>query len=109
MLDGLKVGGVGRVIGRAEKAGRRSEEDFLIALDTVVREAPDLCLLHQGPSGARHQPGHDAVNAALASFRGVVVCGHVHWEQPRSEVRDGPQVLNVDGRVVILRQENPSR
>jgi hypothetical protein len=38
------------------------------------------------------------------SGRPLVVRGHAHWPEPLVELASGVQVLNVDARVVVLRQ-----
>ncbi|MCB9635450.1 MAG: metallophosphoesterase [Sandaracinus sp.] len=97
-LDGVGFGGVGEIVGDPDKAGRKSEGEFFERLDHVTRRRPDVLVLHQGPEGEHDQPGEPRVNGALVDFEGQVVCGHVHWERPRAT-----NVLNVDGRVVVLR------
>ena len=42
----------------------------------------------------------DALRASEARF---VVCGHAHWHTMLAEIGEA-QVLNVDGRVVVLRR-----
>jgi hypothetical protein len=34
----------------------------------------------------------------------LVVCGHDHWDSPLTTLDNGSQVLNVAGRVVVLRR-----
>lgn len=100
VLDGVRVGGVGEIIGDPDKPGRKSPTDFLSRLEHVVHDHPEVIVLHQGPEGGDDRPGEPLVTEALSGFEGTIVCGHVHWEPPRSD--DG-RVLNVDGRVVVLR------
>ena len=103
-LDGLLVGGVGGIIGDSRKPARRSEREFLRSLRKVLSARPDIVVLHQGPDAERGElRGHAAVRQALdRSGELLVVCGHVYWPRPLVEIRGGAQVLNVDGRVVIL-------
>jgi len=102
-LEGLRVGGVGGIIGNPGKTGRRSEEDFLQTLDGVLREAPELLVLHMGPdapeAGARGSP---AVREQVGTRTPLVVCGHAHWKVPLATLSGGAQVLNVDSRAVLL-------
>jgi len=103
-VDGLRAGGVGEIIGDPAKPGRRAEADFLAGLDSVVAERPDLVVLHQGPHGDDGQRGDALVRDTLRPLdESLVVCGHVHWESPLHRPARGPQVLNVDSRVVVLR------
>lgn len=106
-VDGLRVGGISGVIGSA-KAGRgwrRDESSFVGAMRAVLRASPEILLLHQGPDGGTpEQPGHPAMREALERAGQVLtLCGHVHWPAPLATLQGGSQVLNVDGRAVLLR------
>lgn len=104
-LDGLLVGGVGGIIGDSAKPRRRSPEDFVGRLRGVLARHPGLVVLHQGPSlREQRRIGHDAVREALEGTGRLVVCGHAHWAEPLAQLPRGPQVLNVDGRAVLLRR-----
>ena len=105
-VDGLRVGGVGGIIGRADKPGRREEEAFLALLREVLRPRPDVLVLHQGPDDpAREQRGSPGIREVLGGEDApLVVCGHAHWDEPLAELPSGVQVLNVDGRAVWLRR-----
>ncbi len=103
-LDGVTFGGVGEIIGDPRKPGRKEESELLAHLALIAEERPDVIVLHQGPPGRREQRGSDPVRDALAGFGGLVVCGHVHWDEPLFEPASGPQVLNVDSRVVVLQR-----
>ena len=100
-LDGLRIGGVGGVIGDPQKPTRRSEHDFIAALGLTLEQRPDLLILHQGPQEDSSQRGYEAVAQCINSHLvPLTVCGHVHWDNP---LANGPnQVLNVDSRAVLL-------
>jgi Icc protein len=101
-LRGLRVGGVGRVIGDPGKPGRREHEEQLSAIELVAEAGVDVLVLHEGPCGFDGSPGSEHVSAVLERHPvPLVICGHVHWPGPLSE-RGGRQILNVDGRAVIL-------
>lgn len=112
--DGLAIGGVSYIIGNPEKSGRRDVDEFFAALDLVLENELDILALHEGPLGARVQRGNPVVRERIeergyrrgaknraGSRETLVVCGHVHWDDPIAEL-DGAQVINVDSRVVIL-------
>ncbi|MCA9606645.1 MAG: metallophosphoesterase [Myxococcales bacterium] len=102
-LPGLIVGGVGGIIGEKKKPGRRSEGAFFSALDDVLVESPDVVVLHEGPEGDRRQRGHPAIGARLRTMQvRLTICGHVHWAEPLATLGPTGQVLNVDGRAVVL-------
>ena len=49
------------------------------------------------PLGIERHP-----RAALGGQPTLVICGHVHWDRPLVALASGPQLLNVDARVVLL-------
>lgn len=104
-LDRLRVGGVGGIVGHPHKPNRRDGPSFGAAVEEVLLAEPDLLLLHEGPEGpAPGQRGSPELTALLAEsgLRPLVVCGHTWWAEPLVELPEGPQVLKVDGRVVVL-------
>lgn len=105
-LEGLRVGGVGGIIGRPDKLGRREETEHLRMMGEVLRAGPELLVLHAGPDvpGSRVR-GSASIREVLEGQEGVlVVCGHAHWEEPLAMLAGGTQVLNVDSRAVLLRR-----
>lgn len=101
-LDGLRIGGVGGIIGNPRKPGRRSETDQLRAIDQAIGHDLDILILHEGPRGGDRQPGNPAIRGVVeANAVGLTVCGHDHWEAPLAQHAHG-QILNVDARVVVL-------
>jgi len=101
-LDGLRIGGVGGIIGNPRKPGRRAEPDQLRTIARTIGAGVDLLVLHEGPRGDARQPGNDAIRAAVQGGAiGLTVCGHDHWHAPLAE-HAGGQILNVDARVVVL-------
>lgn len=101
-LDGLRVGGVGLISGNPARRGRRAEADQLALIELTAELAPELLVLHEGPSGGSTQPGHSAVRDIVEGARvPLTVCGHEHWDHPLAEHATG-QMLNVDTRVLIL-------
>jgi hypothetical protein len=104
MRNGLKLAGVGGIIGNPRKPNRRTEADYLLALETVLAPSPDVLILHDGPEGDAKQRGSRRVRELLEQHpRLLVVRGHAHWHEPLAMLDNGTQVLNVDARVVVLR------
>jgi Icc-related predicted phosphoesterase len=103
-LDGLRIGGVGGIIGDPAKPARREEKEFLRSLRRVLGETPAVLVMHHGPDAKRGElRGHSAIRQALdRSGELLVICGHVYWSEPTTDLRGGAQVLNADGRVVLL-------
>ncbi|HEX4420116.1 MAG TPA: metallophosphoesterase [Kofleriaceae bacterium] len=101
-LDGLRIGGVGGIIGNPRKPGRRSEVDQLRTLAHVIELGIDVLVVHEGPFGEDGQRGHPAIRTAVeAGEVGLTICGHDHWRTPLAAHRHG-QILNVDARAVVL-------
>lgn len=113
-VDGLRVGGVGLIIGKPRGPGkpsqpnRRSADEHIGALQRVLDERPDIVILHEGPNGdSSRQYGNPRIRAALeASDAALVICGHDHWFRPLASIdvpgRGPLQILNVEGRAVLL-------
>lgn len=103
-LDGLRIAGVSGIIGYPTKLQRRSEEDYLFAIESVLESQPDVLILHDGPDDpGLKQRGSSSVRETLEAHGDVlVVRGHSHWSQPFVELKHGVQVINVDCRVAIL-------
>lgn len=102
VVDGIRIGGVGGVIGNPRKPGRRDEPSQLGALERVLDERCDLIVLHEGPHGGAGQPGNAAIRELIEIGEvPLAICGHTHWTEPIDH-RPGGQILNVDARVVVL-------
>lgn len=101
---GVRFGGVSLVAGDVRKVGRRTEEEQASLVEAALADRPDVLVLHEGPPGAmpRTQKGSAFLRPLLAAAPPrLVVCGHAHWGEPLAEA-DGGQVVNVDGRAVVL-------
>lgn len=105
-LDGLRVGGLSGIVNPASGARLRREEAFVAALSAVVQRDCDVLVLHDGPNvGGTRLPGWPSLRRVLeAAPPMLVIRGHDHWEEPVAELRNGTQVLNVEGRVVVLQR-----
>lgn len=101
-LDGLRIGGVGGIIGNSGKKMRRPATEFLALMDRVIDQQLDVLVLHEGPHGDDGQRGNEEIRATVeAGGVGLTVCGHCHWELPLASHAAG-QILNVDARCVVL-------
>lgn len=99
---GVVVGGVGLIAGFKLKPNRRDEDEQARRIRHVTGLQPDVLLLHEGPPGQPGQRGKDWVFDALHNdFKGLVVCGHTHWNDPIATT-GRVQVLNVDTRAVVI-------
>jgi len=100
---GLNIAGVSGIIGREDRNQRKSEAGFSSALNQVLKKSPDMVVLHQGPDEpVSGRIGEPLIRELLEkSGNSLVVFGHCPWEDPYAEIGDH-QVLNVDGRVMLL-------
>jgi hypothetical protein len=105
-LDGLRVGGVSGAVGPFHEPWQRSETDFAAAVDGVLGLGCDVLVMHDGPNVAGTQlPGWPSVRRVIeAAPQMLVVRGHDHWPQPLARLANGTQVVNTEGRVIILRR-----
>ncbi|KOP78573.1 hypothetical protein AMS59_12105 [Lysinibacillus sp. FJAT-14745] len=104
MYANLAVAGLGGIIGRADKPNRMGEADYLAKLRDIIRQVPDILLLHESPKiSAQGLPGNPHIWKELQNAAELLVCcGHVHWDTPLVETNDGLQILNADGRAFIF-------
>ncbi|MBL8809552.1 MAG: metallophosphoesterase [Planctomycetaceae bacterium] len=95
--------GLGGIIGNPARPQRRTEDDYLTALDGLLSRCPDVLIMHDGPQGTQKgQPGNPRVNElAELTPPGLIIRGHAHWSHPVSTA-GRLQILNVDARVVII-------
>lgn len=106
-LGGLRIAGIGGIIGNPRKTQRKAESSFVDQLESLLRLRPDVLVMHDGPdcpeAGLR---GSAIVRETLERFRPpLVVRGHAHWRSPLARLKGDTQVLNVDCRVVIILPE----
>ena len=91
------------ICGNPDKQNRRAPESFIAAVRQRLAARPHLLVLHEGPDGGEPTlRGNPELRAALGSQPTLVICGHVHWDRPLVTLATGPQLLNVDARVVLL-------
>ena len=107
-LGNLNIGGVSGIVGNPNRNQRRTEDDFLAALESVTDQAPDILLLHQGPTDPERAARRGDPGVALSletGFQGLTVFGHTRWDWPWLISLGEGQALNVDGRVVVVLPE----
>ena len=104
IVSGLSVGGVSGIVGDSHRHQRRAVRSFVNLMEDVIAQQPSLLLLHQGPEDpVRQRLGDPDVSHCLAqNFAGLTVFGHTYWNEPWLIDHGGGQVLNCDGRVVVL-------
>jgi hypothetical protein len=103
-IDGLRIGGVGGIVAHSGARGTRSEHDFATAVGRLATAGVDVLLCHDGPNvGGTKLPGWPPVRHALeAAPATLLIRGHDAWPEPLANLPGGTQVLNVEGRVIVL-------
>lgn len=106
-VEGLAIAGLSGIPGNPRRLWRRTEDDFVEALELLLCDSPVIMVMHDGPdvpvSGFR---GSSRMREAIErSEPTLIVRGHAHWKEPLATLSNGAQVLNVDARVVILTSE----
>jgi hypothetical protein len=93
-----------------DRPHRRSDDEYLRVLGTLLEHEPDVLLMHDGPDAPAHRfRGSPLVRDVIeqCDCGTLVVRGHAHWPEPLAELAGGTQVLNVDARVVVLQERRP--
>ncbi|KOS59918.1 hypothetical protein AN161_26085 [Lysinibacillus sp. FJAT-14222] len=105
MHANLAIAGLGGIIGRTDKPNRMGEADYLAKLRDILKQAPDILLLHESPEiSSQGLPGNSHIwNELQNAAELLVCCGHVHWDTALAGTSEGLQILNSDGRAFIFR------
>lgn len=103
-LADMKIAGIGGIIGNPSRVRRRSEDDYLNCLESLLEPRTDILIMHDGPdSPATRGRGSTRIREVIKERRPqLVIRGHAHWKHPFAELAGGVQVVNVDARVVVL-------
>ena len=104
-FDGLRIAGVGGIIGKAGRLLRRDLESYLETLTEALSREPHILVLHESPAGDSPEfRGNPHITELLSrSSPTLVVCGHCRWPSPLKELANGTQILNVDSRLCLPR------
>jgi 3',5'-cyclic-AMP phosphodiesterase len=110
----LNIAGVSGIIGRPGKPFRRRENDFIHEIRLLVKQAPDILILHEGPDYPQYNLlGKTSIRLELEEINKnsklLVICGHSYWKIPMIVLRNGIQVIKSDSRVIVLVQKNSAR
>jgi hypothetical protein len=106
VVDDIWIGGLGGIVSTADGPWLRAEGDYNAALSSLAAKRCDLLVLHDGPNVAGTDlPGWPSIRRVLESAPPLlVVRGHDHWPDALATLANGTQVLNVEGRVVVLKR-----
>lgn len=104
-IKGLNISGLSGIIGRTDKPFRNDKEQHLRNLKELLLKQPDVLLLHEGPNNLEPDLiGNDDIRQVIEQARNTTIfCGHKHWEETIIQKPDGVQIINVDGKCLILK------
>lgn len=104
---GLRIGGVGGVVGNPERPNRRNADHYSLAVRAVTRSRPDVLVVHESPAIPElGLIGNDRLREDLDSAPPMLVCcGHVHWDTALTTLGSISVILNADERCVVLIQK----
>lgn len=106
-IDGLLIGGLSGIVGSSAAPGVRLEPDFAAAMARLAALRPAVLLSHDGPTVAGTQlSGWPGVRRALEDAPATLLFrGHDPWPISLATLSNGTQVVNVEGRVMILTRD----
>ena len=107
-VAGIKVGGIGGIIGNPNKPQRVEKEEYLKTLKKILVKQPDFILLHESPNNKIPKlEGHKKIREVIDSSRGNTICsGHCYWEENIIKAENNNQMINVDAKCMILKIVN---
>lgn len=106
-IDQLKIGGISGIIGRKDKANRVDEKEYLDGLKKNLNKDLDFVLLHETPDFPNLAfIGNPKIREIIEKEpKSTICCGHCHWEKTLVEFKNKSLVMNVDSKVVILKNK----
>lgn len=107
-LDKLKIGGISGIIGREGKLNRIDEKDYLDSLKKLLKKNLDFIVLHETPDFPNlNFIGNEKIREVIEKGNeSIICCGHCFWEKTLIELKNKSKILNVDSKVVILKNLN---
>ena len=103
-IDGIMIAGISGVVGNVNKSFNRTMDEYVQTVTRLVNINPDILVMHDGPDYMAY-PGQPYIREALRGSESLIIRGHKHWNEPLQTIEGGPQVLNVNGRIVILKTD----
>ena len=103
-VDRMRIGGICGAVGDGHGTWERPESAFAKAVERLAQQRPDMLVMHDGPNVAGTAfAGWPSIRRAVEGAPPtLVIRGHDHWDSPLQLLVNGTQVLNVEGRVVVL-------
>ena len=106
-IANLKIGGISGIIGRGDKTNRVDEKEYLKNLKSLLKKELDFLLLHETPDFPKLELiGNPKIREAIQKGgKSNICCGHCHWEKTLIEFENKSTVMNIDSKVVILKNK----
>jgi len=106
-IDNLRIGGISGIIGREDKINRVDEKEYLDQLKKMMKKELDFVLLHETPDFPDLKfIGNPKIREVIEKEgKSNICCGHCHWEKSLIEFQNKSLVMNVDSKVVILKNK----
>ena len=106
--DTFSVGGVSGIVGNPRRHNRKTEQEFIDAVDLCCAWDVDLMLMHQGPVGDRKDTrGMVEINQVLRKYSDMLVLfGHCHWPEDPFCKEGSNLYCNVDARALVFIPED---
>lgn len=107
-IDNLNIGGISGIIGRGDKTNRVDEKEYLNNLRKLLKKDLDFLLLHETPDFPKFEfIGNPKIREVIEkATKSIICCGHCHWEKTLVGFENESIVMNVDSKVVILKNRN---
>jgi 3',5'-cyclic-AMP phosphodiesterase len=97
------IGGLSGIVGIPGEPWVRTESEFAAAMARLADRRPDLLVSHDGPNAGTALAGWPSVRRVLESAPPTLLFrGHDPWSTPLATLANGTQVVNAEGRVVVL-------
>lgn len=86
---------------------RQSEHQFVDEVERLASLHPDILVMHDGPDVlGMTTKGWPSIRQALERCTPMLVIrGHAYWKELLATLSNGTQVLNADGRALLLMRE----
>lgn len=106
-IDNLKIGGISGIIGRGDKTNRVDEKEYLESLKKLLKKDLDFVLLHETPDFPELKfIGNSKIREVIEKgVKSNICCGHCYWDKTLVEFKNESKVMNVDSKVVILKNK----
>lgn len=104
-IDNLRIAGISGIIGRGDKTNRVDEKDYLESLKKFLKKELDFVLLHETPDFPDLGfIGNSKIREVIEKgTKSNICCGHCHWDKTLIEFKNESKVMNVDSKIVILK------